>query len=57
MKKAEIATVAAGQARLTSWLPPELRTKGYDGPGSKGWKPADGKKPAAKAKPAKKKAR
>jgi hypothetical protein len=39
MKKAEIATAAADQAISYGWLPPELRIKGYDGPGSKAAKP------------------
>lgn len=52
-KKAELAEACAADARLHGWLPPELRTKNYDGPGSKGWKQTAGKK----TKPAKKKAR
>lgn len=56
-KKADVALIAEDAAHDTSWLPPELRTKFYDGPGSKGWKASAAKKPAAKAKAAKKKAR
>jgi ParB family chromosome partitioning protein len=54
-KKSELAEACAADARLHGWLPPELRTKHYDGPGSKGYGPvtkADTKraaKPAAKA--------
>jgi hypothetical protein len=57
-KKSDIALIAVENAQNTGWLPPELRTKFYDGPGSKGWKaPAAAKAPAKKAKAAKKKAR
>ncbi|MCC8949303.1 ParB/RepB/Spo0J family partition protein [Bradyrhizobium sp. Arg62] len=55
-KKADLVNMACDDAHDTGWLPPELRTKHYDGPGSKGWKPSAAK-PAAKKAPAKKKAR
>jgi ParB family chromosome partitioning protein len=60
-KKADIVNMACDAAHDTDWLPPELRTKHYDGPGSKGWK-SSGKAPSAakaspKKAPAKKKAR
>lgn len=60
VKKAELAAACAADARLHGWLPPELRTKHYDGPGSKGWGPvtkADVKRAAAPKKAAKKKAK
>lgn len=62
-KKSELAEACAADARLHGWLPPELRTKHYDGPGSKGYGPVTktdikrATKPAAKAKAAKKKTR
>lgn len=56
-KKSELAEACAADARLHGWLPPELRTKHYDGPGSKGYGPVTktdikraGKKRAAKKK-------
>jgi ParB family chromosome partitioning protein len=53
MKKAEIATTAADQAISFGWLPPELRIKGYDGPGSKAFKPKTSTKKPIAAKPVK----
>lgn len=48
-KKADIVSMACDAAHDTSWLPPELRTKHYDGPGSKGWKAAKAPAPAKAA--------
>lgn len=53
MKKSEVGTTAADQAISHGWLPPELRTKHYDGPGSKAFKPKAAPKKLTKAKPAK----
>ncbi|MCC8967902.1 ParB N-terminal domain-containing protein [Bradyrhizobium sp. Pear76] len=56
-RKSELVEQVSIAARETGWLPPELRTKHYDGPGSKGWGGAKVQKPAAAAKPAKKAAK
>ncbi len=61
-KKAAIAKVAATCARAASWLPPQLRTKDYDGPKAapakakptKAGKPAKAKTGGKKKKTAKK---
>jgi len=47
--KAEVAATAAQYARETGWLPPELRTSHYDGPGSKAAAPAKSSRKKAKA--------
>lgn len=53
LKKAPaIKAAAAEKAKATGWLPPELRTAHYDGPGSKKAEPAEeppAKKPRKKA--------
>lgn len=36
-KKAELVDEAAGRALATGWLPPQLRTPTYTGPGSNAW--------------------
>lgn len=36
-KKAELVDEASGRAIATGWLPPQLRTPSYNGPGSNDW--------------------